>query len=222
MACDPNLPLDAALAHWQSKLGSVATFPRVAAALASLLRAARVDAANARLFHATLRLAIGNGRGPKVPKLRAAFAELFDAALGQIDAFTPPPLAADVSLWAFAAATHARLVRPERALHAASFAPLMAQLCDCLRRLHDEAPPSTDRPTRAGGALRDAICRQLFEGLERANALVKQPWARPPLLEALALAQKLGQQPRGGNVWQGKERAEIEKMASTARARGLA
>ena len=139
----------------------------------------------------------------------------------------PPPIASEVSLWAFSAAAYSRLVRPERALQPLSFEAPMGQLCDALRRLREEhARPSGGHVAGtaggvAAGSLREGIMRQIFEALETMNGhaiLGKLSWARPRVLEALALAQSLRV---GPHLWLQRERAAIDRWVSTARARGL-
>ena len=209
--------------------------------------AAAVDAATALSFHAVLRSAIGNGKGPKLPKLRASFAALFDAALVQLDERFPPTLAADLSLWAMAAATHPRLTKPEHALNASSFEPPAAQLCDALRRLVDEREKrklgglqaAAGGGGQAGGGLAgggqsggsQVGGNQPSEGL--AGGSLREPCLRLAF-ELLEAVNGLAKQPwarerslqalalakeLGTHCWLTRERLAIDKMLSTARAR---
>ena len=117
-----QLPLEEALSALSARLGSVPRFPRVADAVARLLdsippvgEAAKPPPESSAWIavHAVLRRAFGNGKGPKLPKLRPSYAALFDAAMVHIERF-PPSLAADISLWAAAAVTHPRLCHADR------------------------------------------------------------------------------------------------------------
>ena len=100
------------------------------------------------------------------------------------------------------------------------FAVASAQLCDVLRRLAHGANGSkgsgSSGSSMAGGGVRESCLRLLFEALEVSNSLAKQPWAQPRALEALGLAKEAGR-----SCWTAKERAEIDKWLSTARARGM-
>mmetsp|Transcript_65950 Transcript_65950/g.197034 ORF Transcript_65950/g.197034 Transcript_65950/m.197034 type:complete len:204 (+) Transcript_65950:1-612(+) len=201
-------------------MGSVPKFGRVAAALQALLTA-RLCAENAPLFHDALRTAVGNGKGPKLGKLRPPFCSLFDAAAARLDAF-PPPLAADVALWTLVATTHGRLTKPERALNAADAAAPLAQLTDALRRLAHGGGGDADGGSgggggaaKVGGSLRPLALTQLYEVLEVLNALWKrEAWVRPRLQEALALAQQLGDE-----CWSKEQLGAITRWLSTVRAR---
>ena len=204
-------------------VGSVSTFAAVAAEVVSCFQKdGAVNARTAELCHAVLCTAVGNGKGPRLPKLRDAYASLFDAAGAVLGQF-PPPLAADISMWTIAAAAHARLCRPERALNEQAVARAATSLCDALRRLAAERgsravaanDDGADARSAAGGRLREPILRQCFEMIEALNRLAKQPWAQPHALEALRLARELNP------LWTAKERAAIASWLSTARARGL-
>ena len=214
-----RLPVTEVLGVLSSRLGSVPTFARVADAIAEVLHSTPLEDAS-RLtidsFHDALRRAIGNGRGLKVGKLRVAYATLFDAAVARdrLPHFTDTQ-AANIAVWALAAATHPRLCKPEKTpIGLDAYTPAAEQLCDVLRRLRDERSRGG---REAGGNLRESSLKLLYEVLEVAYGLTRHAWARPRALEALALAKELG-----AHVWGPRERAAIDKWLSTARARGIA
>ena len=74
-----------------------------------------------------LRKAIGNGRGPKLTKLRPAYASLFGAALARLEDFDDAQ-ADDVAVWAFGAVSALQLTKPLHPLAPESFEPAALQV----------------------------------------------------------------------------------------------
>ena len=191
-------------------MGSVPKFAKVAATLEGLLQQ-RLSAQTAEIFHGALRSAVGNGKGPRVAKLRDPYCGLFDAATAQLESF-PPPLAADVAGWTLCAATHGRLIRPERPLTAAEAAAPTRQLIDVLRRMVDEKAAGQ---AAMCGSLRNLVLSQSYELLELLSGLWKrEEWVRADVQEALGLAHQLG-----SSAWSKEQREAIARWLSTIRAR---
>ncbi|KAL1500498.1 hypothetical protein AB1Y20_013155 [Prymnesium parvum] len=221
--------LEAALGVVRRHLGVVNKFPLVAATLRRIVRrwcapastplppspasappptSALPTSPHAALLHDVLRAAVGNGKGPRLARLRQPYADLFDAVSEHLSAF-PPPLAADLAMWTFTAATHARLLRPERQLTPEAAAAALAQLIDVLHRLAAER-----RGGAIGGSLRGAVVAQLYEALEHlAHARGKHEWAKADVRRALDVATRAG-------CWSKEQRGAIERWASTSRALG--
>mmetsp|Transcript_51089 Transcript_51089/g.141355 ORF Transcript_51089/g.141355 Transcript_51089/m.141355 type:complete len:290 (-) Transcript_51089:163-1032(-) len=217
-AAEAAEPLDSALAAVQQHMGAVAKFAQVAAALTRMVEG-RLSASGAAPFHAALRQAVVNGKGPKLAKLREPYSTLFDAVTSsRLDAFTPE-LAADVSMWAYSGATHGRLVKPERPLTPEALRPLLAQTIDVVERLVAEKR-AAPRPVAAGGSLRGLVLGQLYEALTQLNGpsgpCKQHAWARDDLRRILELASQLGTA-----CWSKEQHRAIERWASTLRARGV-
>lgn len=236
--------------------GAASTFVRVAEALSGLLRATSPLAASddatpsdlAVSIHEALRRAIGNGRGLRLPKLRAAYEELFESAAPHA-AHMPPALADDVALWALAAATHTRLIGggagPPSKDHGGRGAALQ-QLAHALRRLADESRGGSGGSgggsgsgsgsgsgggsgAHVGGCGASGGSAAPIGGMLARDACVQRAFEALEAANGLIkeewarghVLEALGlAQALGAALWKPSERAAIQKWLSTARARG--
>eukprot|EP00965_Chrysotila_dentata_P157769 5211395-Pleurochrysis_carterae.AAC.1 len=97
-------------------------------------------------------------QGPRVSKLRAAYASLFDAANSRLQVF-PPDLRVEVAMWTFCAASHARLTKPQQQLTAETVVNPAEQLyVTCAStRLDARAPDHAVRKSSCWPATMDIL-----------------------------------------------------------------